>query len=211
MIVSDFIKRILDYGTKQYGLHYNEFVLFGVRGYSVIDGSMVKNDDKIDEYNDLIFLLGTNSIPRYYIATMDPGLTWLRKAMNPLGTARLKEGLYKYKIGIHRGHPALTQYASVTVLRYKEHTGDQPWISWKDEKPSIFQTGWFGIDIHAKGGNTAKVGVTSAGCSVIDSTWEGTVWKEFFSLLKSASHVQNFYYYAVLDQATVEKLIVSDI
>ncbi|EQA43687.1 hypothetical protein LEP1GSC050_1341 [Leptospira broomii serovar Hurstbridge str. 5399] len=187
----------------------NKFVIFGIRGYTLPNNLLTKNDDKINVYNDsLILLRKTSQLECHsYNATLDPGLTWLRMAMNPLGTARLKEGLYKYKIGIHRGHPALNQDSQVTVQRYKEHSDQSPWVSWKEEKPSVFQTGWFGIDIHAKSTPSEEVNAASAGCSVIDSTWDGALWKEFFGFIHSVKATQSFYYYCVLDQATVDGLV----
>ncbi|TGN14061.1 hypothetical protein [Leptospira ilyithenensis] len=212
----DFTDKLVSYGTTAYRdntgksiLDTNQYIIFGVRGYTVQNGVLVKNNDKINLYNDSLFLFRNTDQPEYhsYQCTMDPGMTWLRKAMNPLGTARLKEGLYKYKTGIHRGHPALNQASQVTVRRYKEHANNAPWVSWEEEKPSLFQTGWFGIDIHAKSTTSEEVNAASAGCTVIDSIWGGAIWKDFFGLIQSVKNTQNHYYYIVLDSNTADSLV----
>ncbi len=217
MNLEKFVDRLIAYGSDKFRdknnniiLDFNKYVIFGVRGYSIQNENLIKNEDKINSYNDSLFVVKkTNKLECHsYPCTMDPGMTWLRKAMNPLGTARMEEGLYKYQIGIHRGHSALVQASRVVVRRYQEHKDGTPWISWEEEKPSIIQTGWFAIDIHAKTTVSEEVNVASAGCTVVDSVWEGAVWKDFFGLIQSAKNTQSFYYYCVLDQKTADQIVI---
>ncbi|TGK04161.1 hypothetical protein [Leptospira langatensis] len=202
----------MKYGEEKYGLLYNRWVLFGVRGISSEEGSVNLNNDAINEYNDALFLirnLNGSLECKTYVCTIDPGRYWLNHPMNPNGTARIAEGVYKYTLGIHRGHKALTQYAKVTVNRYAIHGAGKPWFQWKSESPSMKDTGFFAIDIHAKSSTSKYVEMASAGCTVLNSTWTDEPWKEFYSIVDEAisSRLQPYLCYCVLNQDSARPLI----
>ncbi|MGJ4748371.1 hypothetical protein ACQV5M_18560 [Leptospira sp. SA-E8] len=202
-----FVKRLMAYGSKKYGLLYDRWVIVGVRGIDIKDGIVKANNDAINEYNDALFLIRAvnRSLEfKVYSCTIDPGRYWLNQPMNPAGTARIVEGIYKYKLGMHRGHKAFNQYANVTVNRYVPHQNAKPWFKWKDESISVTQTGFFAIDIHAKSGTSKFVEMASAGCTVLNSTWTDAPWLEFYTTLENAisAHLQAYVCYCVLDQST---------
>lgn len=131
--------------------------LVGIRGY--YSDTFSPSGNNIDVYDDAIFLISKYG---YYPfnANTDPSI--LRPKV-----ARLKPGVWQYKLGTHnlskpknRQYPALVQAAPVTVFRYKE--GDD--------------SGWFGINIHKGSNNTTS----SFGCQTIPpSQWGG-----FYELVK---------------------------
>jgi lysozyme len=129
----------------------------GVRGY--YSDTFAPSGNNINVYDDAMFLISANG---YYSfnANTDPSI------YKP-HVARLKAGVWQYKLGIHnlskaknRQYPALVQAAPVTVVRAKE--GED--------------TGFFGINIHKGGVNTTS----SLGCQTIPpSQWNG-----FYGLVK---------------------------
>ncbi|HEX4875131.1 MAG TPA: hypothetical protein VFV31_00570 [Chitinophagaceae bacterium] len=101
-----------------------------------------------------------------FAATTDPGTYWLKKLMNPAGTAILQPGQYlnAYRIGVHRNkYQALVQQGPVTVIRDANQDG------WLNFDSATTQTGLFGINIHraAVKGKTQYVNDHSAGCQVL--------------------------------------------
>ncbi|TGL36792.1 hypothetical protein EHQ52_02635 [Leptospira koniambonensis] len=212
MDTKKFVKRLMAYGSKKYGLLYDRWVIIGVRGIDFKDGIVKANNDAINEYNDALFLIRTvnKSLEfKTYSCTIDPGRYWLNKPMNPAGTARVAEGIYKYKLGMHRGHKAFNQYAKVTVNRYAPHQNTKPWFKWKDESSVVTQTGFFAIDIHAKSSSSKFVEMASAGCTVLNSTWTDPSWLEFYSTIEKAisAHSQAYICYCVLDQSTAATIL----
>lgn len=132
--------------------------LVGVRGY--YSETFAPSGNNINVYDDAMFLISANG---YYSfnANTDPSI------YKP-HVARLKAGVWQYKLGIHnlskaksRQYPALVQAAPVTVSRVKE--GED--------------TGFFGINIH-KGSNSTT---SSLGCQTIPPTQ----WSGFYELVKS--------------------------
>lgn len=131
--------------------------LVGVRGY--YSDTFLPSGNNINVYDDAIFLISEYG---YYPfnANTDPSI------LKPK-VARLKPGIWQYKLGTHniskpksRQYPALVQAAPVTVSRYQG--GDD--------------SGWFGLNIH-KGSNTTT---SSLGCQTIPpSQWSG-----FYELVK---------------------------
>jgi hypothetical protein len=126
--------------------------LLGVRGYYLNTmGKRGKNDRGI--YDDALFLLSPDAHVSFN-ANTDPSV--YRKHI-----ATLKTGLWKYKVGRHKGYTALTQAAKVTVSR--------------DQEPE--QTGYFGINIH-KG---SMKSTSSLGCQTIHPNQ----WAAFIALVQS--------------------------
>ncbi|WP_367898822.1 hypothetical protein AB3N61_06605 [Leptospira sp. WS58.C1] len=212
MDTKKFVKRLMAYGSKKYGLLYDRWVIFGVRGINFKNGIIEANNDAINEYNDALFLIRivNKSLEfKVYSCTIDPGRYWLNQPMNPAGTARIAEGVYKYKLGMHKGHKALNQYAKVTVNRYAPHQNAKPWFKWKDESFSVSQTGFFAINIHAKSGSSKFVEMASAGCTVLNATWTDQAWLEFYATIESAisTHSQGYICYCVLDQSVAVSIL----
>lgn len=148
--------------------------LLGIRGYYLGEGEPGINDMGI--YDDLLVSCIDGKVTGFR-ASVDPGSYYLNHPLNPQGCARLRCGLWKYRVGTHReAHLALVQAAEVEVDRVSS-TGH---TIMKDK-------GYFGINIHS-GGPEKQVGKFSAGCQVVycpGGAW-GSDWLEFFSPIKIA-------------------------
>lgn len=126
-------------------------------------------DKTINVFNDTIIVFfkdGFTTEEFWLKATTDPGLPWLKKLMNPKGTAILKPGQYinSWKIALHRGkYEALVQYRPVEVYR------DNNLDSKLDMNEETIDKGLFGINIHRANafGLSAYIEEHSAGCQVI--------------------------------------------
>lgn len=98
-------------------------------------------------------------------ATTDPGLYWRLHPMNVDGTAMLKPGQYRgaYKVGTHKGYPALQQRAPVKVYRDADRDAEL------EPDESTVQEGLFGINIHRASSRRPSdtVDKWSAGCQVL--------------------------------------------
>ena len=99
----------------------------------------------------------------YQDITTDPGLYWREHPINPLGTAVLKEGQIRggWKIGLHKGYPALVQAKPVTVIRDANRDNVIDLTGEED-------TGYHGINMHRSKnkGESVQVDKWSAGCQV---------------------------------------------
>lgn len=150
--------------------HHCSVRLVGVRG--------IENEENIiGIYDDAIFRIVDDQVTEWEAST-DPGRYWLLNPMTPKGCAKLKEGLWWYEFGLHRGHPALVQSTVVEVDRLDEHG-----------EINTSEKGMFGINLHSGGaGDEAEdIGRWSAGCQIIKTPtpWDET-WKDFFLPLKEA-------------------------
>ena len=122
------------------------------------------NDDTSNKFNDhmIIFwkFFGHWNNMNFPITT-DPGTYWREHPMNIKGTAILSEGQHRgmWKVGKHKGYPALQQHNACTVIR-------------DDNKDNILDFsgeedfGLFGINHHKAGANSTQVDKWSAGCQV---------------------------------------------
>lgn len=129
--------------------------LLAIRGYYHDRHS----DNERGKYDDAIFLVSPDLYLPFNFNT-DP-------STSKKGIAKLKEGIWLYKLGIHglskpkaQQYQALVQAEPVTVIR----DGQGP------------DTGLFGINIH-RGGSTTT---SSAGCQTIPPKQ----WDTFISLVK---------------------------
>ncbi len=142
----------------------DDVVLIGVRGLYALSGN------KRGVYDDaLIWVRKSTGLVATYSANVDPSA--FRKGWgtgSEKGMASLKNGVWRYKTGLHRGYEAFRQAKPVMVER--------------DGTPNYDDFGMFGINIH-QGGVT---GTSSLGCQ----TTKRAEWKDFkelgYSLLKSA-------------------------
>lgn len=144
--------------------------ILGVRGYTVQGYMSAPNDI----YDDAIISWIDGHI-EIFRGSVDPGSYYLQHPLNPMGCARLKCGLWSYRIGEHLHKKALVQADEVIVHRIDKNGNKQSEDS-----------GWFGINIHS-GGAEYLVGRYSAGCQVIwtQEPWRNE-WLKFFEPICSA-------------------------
>jgi hypothetical protein len=140
-----------------------------------------------NQFDDLIGIVEGEKVT-WYTATTNPGTYWLKKFLNPRGTALLVPGQWVdcYKIGMHKGkYEALVQCAPVTVYR----DTDRDEIA---EETAKTDTGLFGINIHRAlpKGITKFIDEWSAGCQVFDNVDE---FKDFLTKCKK-SKLKTFTY-----------------
>ncbi|WP_109435985.1 MULTISPECIES: hypothetical protein [Aquimarina] len=137
----------------------------------------------------------------YYPITTDPSIFYLKKPLNPKGTAILLEGQYKstYKIDKHNGrYYALCQrLADVSVYRDNDKNGTLAL------QPDTIQTGRFGINIHRgpRNGNwgTDNNPAYSAGCQVFADSRH---FNEFMNKCKNGEKAfGNKFTYTLLNEA----------
>jgi hypothetical protein len=110
-----------------------------------------------------------------YEITTDPGSPYLLRPINNYGCAVLVPGQYRgaYSIGKHRGqYLALVQTGPVQV--YRDDNRDKV----LDMDPSTIQTGYFGINIHKRTGESDTVNGASAGCQVfrLEAQFDRLMW-----------------------------------
>lgn len=144
---------IFEEDSKQYNLN-----LVGIRSNNITPG-------KFDDVLYVFWRYKGKWFEKHYKITTDPGLHYLKKPLNPLGTAILKPGQYKgmWAIGMHRGkYKALVQVKDVTVIRDGNKDNKLDFNAKKE------QTGKFGINLHRalEDVETSNVGAHSAGCQV---------------------------------------------
>ncbi len=126
-----------------------------------------------NNFNDTLYLIYRNQFEIWrcesFHITTDPGIYYRQNICNPSGCAIMKPGQYRslYKIGLHKGYPALVQNSPVTV--YRDNNLDSS-IDITDNTPT--QTGFFGINVHSTNNIQnfpQKVDKWSAGCQVFQS------------------------------------------
>jgi hypothetical protein len=159
------------------GYTWFPFMVIGIRSFANIP----------NKFDDLIGIVEGETVT-WYTATTNPGTYWLKKLMNPKGTALLVPGQWVdcYKIGMHKGkYEALVQCAPVTVYR----DTDRDEIA---EETAKTDTGMFGINIHRAlpKGITKFIDEWSAGCQVFDNIDE---FKDFMTRCKK-SKLKTFTY-----------------
>lgn len=122
--------------------------------------------DAPDTFDDSIYLITPSNFYKF-TGTTNPGVHWLKSFMNPKGTAVLKPGQYRYKLGLHKGYEALVQAAPVTVYRDSDR-------DLKSEEAPVTDTGYFGINIHRANQNAISklISKWSGGCQVLNNPKE---------------------------------------
>jgi len=126
--------------------------------------------------------------------TTDPGAYYLESPINMAGTAIMVPGQYRscYKVGLHRGKPALVQSGG-RVSVYRDSDRDNI----IDIDPDTVDTGYFGINIHQAGADSQRVHRWSAGCTVIANELD---WHIFYSIVsKSASIWGDVFTYTLIE------------
>lgn len=145
-----------------------------VRGF--LEGSSKENREDI--YDDLIVRIIGDEITQWR-AAVDPSAYLIKHPINIDGAAQLKEGLWHFALGIHKGNPNWPCFiqAEDFVVHRLDGNGN---VKHDD-------VGDFGIHEHS-GGASDDTGRFSAGCQIIqnpDGYW-GAEWFKFFLPQKEA-------------------------
>jgi hypothetical protein len=156
-ITINFLKKV--FIKKNYKLEIgSEFVnMFGVRA----------NTGFTNTFDDIIGLIiddGFNPILEKWEGTTDPGKNGLLNPLNEKGVAIVAPGYYKnvWKSGLHKGkYPALVQIGPISV--YRDNNKDSVF----DFKPSLIESGYFGINCHHAGVHSLQIDDWSMGCQVL--------------------------------------------
>lgn len=138
---------------------YYNLNIIGIRNA----GNEVTN--KFDDYIVVIYNTPTkNNCIKIFLATTQPGITYMKNPMNGKGTAILPEGQYRstWEWGFHKNrYRALVQCKPIKVYRDKNKDAKY------DLDPATFDKGMFGINIHKAGEASQYINNWSAGCQVI--------------------------------------------
>jgi hypothetical protein len=142
-----------------------------------------------DKFQDNIYVAWGNTL-YCYSATTIPGLHWLQTLMNPAGTAIVvadKQYTDAYKLGLHKGNPALIQAKPLLVYRDNNRNNKAEEIG-----TPVTAGPECRIDIHGANKNLRSVliGSWSAGCQVLNDPVQFT---EFISLCRRTG-LGNFTY-----------------
>ena len=170
------LKYILETQRLASKMNFKKYNLIGLRNYLKV------KQDYPNKFIDALILMGPESNKELKImpGTTVPGpLLRVPKERNrlfartntllsPKGLAILQPGVYSYKIGSHRGKPALVQNGSVKVDRYPLVDDINQAKKFTTFSPGNSETGNFGILVHRANatGTTSNVDNWSAGCIV---------------------------------------------
>lgn len=158
-----------------------ECYIVGIRGYFLRTmGDETKNDRGI--YDDALIVVGPG-IFLTYKANLDPSRGREGEGRgSKKGMATLKEGVWKFKLGIHgiskpknRQYPALVQAEKVTVMRDAKKSVKE---AYEYEGRLVYDdSGFFGINIHKGGFNTTS----SEGCLTVYPTY----WESYYATVEA--------------------------
>ena len=180
-ITWDGLKGILDSEGLSKEMDFDKYNLVGLRNKI----STKKNFP--NRFTDVLFMMGPKKDKslEYYPATTVPGPFFLVKpfrnyyvatgakdAVNPKGLAIVQPGLYKFKVGKHRGqYESLVQASNITVQRYTP-IDDPAKATFNTYSPGKEETGNNGINIHRglRSGSTPTVDSHSSGCIVLKNS-----------------------------------------
>ena len=175
-ITWDSLKNTLEKANYWKEMDPDRFNLVGLRNYL----SVKKNSS--NHFVDLLVLMSPEKDKKVWVyeATTVPGPMFMAKpfrnwyvasgskrSVNPKGLAILQPGVYKYKVGSHRGYKAFVQDGRVDVDRYRPV--DKPsQANFNTFSPGNGESGYFGINIHRANSKreSTNVNTWSAGCMV---------------------------------------------
>lgn len=176
------------------------YVVFGdERGYDLNIFGIRTNDSQSNSFNDLVgvmYLFDNKWNCFYFPATTDPGTYWREHPMNVDGTAILVPGQYRgaYKVGEHKGYPALQQQKPLKV--YRDNNKDKV----LNMDPASIKEGMYSINIHRSSHlhPSTQVNKWSAGCQVIQDPLQ---FEFLISLARKASEIYgNSFTYTLLTE-----------
>jgi hypothetical protein len=184
------MRNILEkYIVEKHGADLKKYTILGMRGMTLENGFIKGNQNKNDEWNDAIVIIGNGKfLP--HIGTVDPGNYWLQNPMNKNGTARLEPGDFIVTEGLHRGKRALVQYSEVTVRR--DGNKDKKF----DNLDKVYK-GKFAINVHFSS-DLSVVGTDSAGCIVFRYLWGSNEAELILDLLYGSK--QKFFQTIITDE-----------
>lgn len=161
----------------------------------------IRDERSPDEWNDVIGFYTIDGIIHAFEATTDPGRFYTLHPMNPGGAAWMCEGFHEnlWRIGKHRGYPALVQNTEVRITRDLR----------KRYRPGLqIIAGYFGINHHRAHPSQVVPGVGryGAGCQVIMRRKDWDFAFGFYTKFQ-----QPYYSYLLLNRQTVRDLLGVDI
>ncbi len=145
--------------------------MFTEKGYSFFKGELNVNlfairkkinTNLFDDELYLVFEEDGKQVVKQWACTTDAGVTYLKKPLNPYGTAIIVPGQYKggYAIGRHHDYEALRQAKPFKYYRDLNKDGKH------DLSGKIYEETGF-TNIHHAGVDSAQVNNWSAGCVVL--------------------------------------------
>ena len=178
-LLRDYIVRVLGAPEPAAGRTH----LIGLRSARVLDRTSITRIHPLpNQYDDVLILFGKQLAA--FPCTVDPGLRYNWRPINPRGTAHLcNGGPYPYVRGLHRRKPALVQDGPVRIWRDENRNGV------RDNGEKCHPENGIGINIH-RGGSSAIVDAWSAGCQVIPLG----EWPEFWECVKASGQTRFEYY-----------------
>lgn len=156
------------------GLSAAPVQLLGLRGFCEAVGDIERNHLGI--YDDLIVRVVGTDIARFRAST-DPGWKYIQHPVSPKGCAQLCCGDWNFRLGWHKGHPALVQAGTFSVNR----------LDARGRVVSTESGDDFAINNHS-GGSEYTVGGFSAGCQIVwapEGAW-GKTWHDYFDSIADA-------------------------
>lgn len=175
--------------------------LVALRGCKVVNGKLVHVPERVDFFDDRLFFIDDGYIDHVPCTAGQPGWYWLKKQKN---TATLRYGQAMYVRGRHKKiYKALRQAPDETgmvpVLRSSKHDGS---ISYSEDR--FDYPIWTGINIHACNGRPDRVGIWSAGCTVVQGDWSGLDWQKLYRLTYQHYKQQAKFPYAILPSEWID-------
>lgn len=149
--------------------------------------------DRFDDFIGVYWQEDDTWYERIFPASTRPGLPWLLNPISKLGTAILVPGQYinAYGLGDYRGYTALKQKREFRVFRDKNRDS-----VFNCDLGSI-EEGNFGMHLHRAGLFSKVVGLSSAGCQVVEKASD---FNELIELCKKAVPVWgNRFTYTLLE------------
>lgn len=147
---------------------------------------------KAGSFDDWLYIVYRDAFGwcvRRWQVTADPGAYYSENPLNRKGTARIAAGQYRgaWKVGKHKGYPALEQHRPVKVHR------DNNRDNMLDD--GVIDEGVFKVNVHASDldpfdasdRNRKSVGRWSAGCVVFRSSYEYR--EEYWPLILRAAGI----------------------
>jgi hypothetical protein len=158
----------------------HKYILYTKKYQLNIVGVRSKNG-AVNKFNDTIYVFykdaNDNWTLRSWAVTVDPGITYMKKLLNPKGAGALVAGQYVnvYMIDKHQGkYDALCQ-RNGPVKVYRDKNKDDKY----DFVDASIDSGMFGVNIHKAGIDSINVDGWSAACSVFKRIKD---FNEFMSL-----------------------------
>jgi len=193
----------------------NEMTLAGIRGSRAdvylkeVDSlEITKRNLEPDKYRCTIVQLFKGKLMAFQATTL-PGAYYTVNPMGPEGAARLMNGRWILRRGLHNGNPALVQGGVMLIMRDTDKDYNMDWDT------DYFQAGnWFGINNHA-GGGTDSIGKWSAGCQVVRGSftngyslsWQSEQWKIYKN--RAYSSLNQSYNYVLVPYDWLERCVVN--